>query len=217
MGCCLPPPPNHPPCPHRSFFAQVEEVLSIPVSQPLARRGGGAPLQRWGPAARGAFDFLHRPFVEYWRRAGFAYSEAQAHRVVQVVVRHDAAFRLNYPADKVFRITAAAPTALGGCSGGVGGGGTSVGAVGGGDKPAGGASCAPAGGGGRGASFDYPWTDGPTVAIRDAIVAPEGFILLGADYSQVDSPRGESEWCPLISIVFVCGTAMWYISCRCCC
>jgi hypothetical protein len=167
--------------------SRVGDVVAVHADAPIAHvvkeragdgasAGGKASVVRGGGAAAGAaagaggapFNFATTPLVEYWRQAGFPYSDADAMSVLQVVVRlRNSTQLLTYPADKVFRM-GAKPV--------VGPEGTAPAA----SVPGAAHPPAPAG-----RPKDFPWSDAPVLSLRDVITASPGFVLLGADYSQV--------------------------------
>ena len=144
-------------------YGDVVAVLDATISAPMGS------LSRHAAAAMVAFrsPFYQKSIAEYWREKGFHYSEADARRVrvVKVMV---SGTELDYPADKVFRLFARPVVIDAGAAGAGAGAGSS-------------AVVLPA----RTHNHDFPWTESPSIRLRNVIVASPDWVLLGADYSQV--------------------------------
>jgi len=137
----------------------VQSVGSaVSICKPALAGGGSAgPVQ----TAAGEFDFSRQPLVDYWRRHGFDYSEDTAKRVAQAVIRLGsvrAGVCVAVPADQVFRKLAARSFPL--------------------SPPI----STP--GADSWAQWDRPRHK--RANLRSLLKASPGFVLLGADYSQVE-------------------------------
>jgi len=133
---------------------------------------GGARGGRGGPLAGGVVSV-----ADYWRLKGFHYTEAEARRVVPVTVTLDGggSFTCTYPADMVFRL-----------------GGHVDFPDSDGDDDGGDNDDADGGGGGteplnkRKQRRPLPWSAEAVLSPRDVLVAPPGYVLVSADYAQIE-------------------------------
>jgi hypothetical protein len=161
---------------------RLVRILDVPVSLPASGNSSEGSLANNNGAAGGNTV----PLVELWRQAGFDYSDAQAARTVQVLVEFPSAARpaseplpqFAYPADKVFRTRAPvspdpAEVQLINASLADGWAEALV----------------------RSAALQEVSQPGPLgdthgerveVNVRNGFVASPGFVLLAADYSQVE-------------------------------
>jgi DNA polymerase I-like protein with 3'-5' exonuclease and polymerase domains len=132
---------------------------------PAVGDGGGAAGA--GVSAAAASSSSSPSLASLWRMAGHAYTAEDERRIAQVIVCFDGGRRAAYPADRVFRLAREAVVA--------------------GQRPGVSAASSSSSSSAVHPPDLLPWSRPVRIALRSAIVAPPGFVLLSADYAQIEA------------------------------